>query len=132
MSLPHWLFLTVERVLARLATDRIVVISPRQLEEIHRTYRVGRTDQFAVIRLGLDLGAYSGWAGRRSTLRTELGAADTDVLVGIIGRLTEIKDHALFLRAAARYKALLALEAAMTITIRPSLWAIGRRRARQV
>lgn len=97
-------FLTIERVLARLATDRIVVISPRQFEEIHRTFRVGREDQFAVIRLGLDLGAFAGWAGRRRVLRDELGATDSDLLVGIVGRLTEIKDHEMFLRAAAQYK----------------------------
>lgn len=98
-----WVFLTVERLLARLATDRIVVISPAQHDEIHRTFRVGRPEQFAVVPLGIDLTPYADWERRRRTLRTELGATDADVLVGIVGRLTEIKDHALFLKAAALY-----------------------------
>jgi glycosyltransferase involved in cell wall biosynthesis len=102
--LKTWVFLTIERVLARLATDRIVVISPLQFEEIHRTYRVGRERQFAVVRLGLDLGAFEGAEARRAALRAELGAEPADVLVGIVGRLTEIKDHDLFLRSVARYK----------------------------
>jgi glycosyltransferase involved in cell wall biosynthesis len=33
-----------------------------------------------------------------------LGAAPDEVLVGIVGRLTEIKNHSLFLRAAALFK----------------------------
>ncbi|HEX8135972.1 MAG TPA: glycosyltransferase [Pyrinomonadaceae bacterium] len=99
------LFLLVEKVLARVATDRIIVISPQQYREIHETFGVGRTCQFAVIPLGLDLEAFGDWPRRRSPLREELGATDGEVLVGIVGRLTEIKNHSLFLRAAARYKA---------------------------
>ncbi len=98
-----WLFLTIEKVLARTVTDRIVVISAQQYREIHETFGVGKPGQFAVIPLGLDLGVFDGWADRRSVVREELGAADDDVLVGIVGRLTEIKNHGLFLEAAARF-----------------------------
>src|ERR1051326_4378457 len=45
-------FLAVERTLARLATDRIIVISAQQLEEINGRFRVGRREQFEVIPLG--------------------------------------------------------------------------------
>ena len=98
------LFLFVERMLARLATDRIVVISPQQLGEIHGQFGVGRREQFAVVPLGLDTSAFAQWAGRRELLRREWGARPGDVLVGIVGRLTEIKNHKLFLEAAARFK----------------------------
>jgi glycosyltransferase involved in cell wall biosynthesis len=97
-------FIFVERTLARLATDRIVVISPQQLAEIHGRFGVGRREQFAVVPLGLDTDAFAQWAGRRSLLRREWGARDADVLVGIVGRLTEIKNHRLFLEAAALFK----------------------------
>src|SRR5437868_6537121 len=43
------LFLTIERTLARLATDRIVVLSPQQLDEIHRVFRIGRREQFTIV-----------------------------------------------------------------------------------
>lgn len=98
------LFLLIEKALARLATDRIVVISPRQFHEIHETFGVGRREQFAVIPLGLDTAVFQGWQERREVLRRELGAADKDMLVGIVGRLTEIKNHSLFLEAVALYK----------------------------
>ena len=110
----HWktrFFLAVEQVLARLATDRIVVISPQQLEEINGRFRVGRREQFEVIPLGLDTRAYDEWAVRRHALRREWGAGEGDILVGIVGRLTEVKNHRLFLEAAALFKKRRAFEA---------------------
>ena len=97
-------FLGIEKALARLATDSIVVISAQQYREIHEEFGVGRAKQFAIIPLGLELGAFADWQQRRHLLREELGASDADVLIGIVGRLTEIKNHALFLRVVARYK----------------------------
>ncbi len=95
-------FLTVEKILARV-TDVIVVISRQQYREIHEQFGVGRAAQFRVIPLGLDLAVFADWAARREAARRDLGAADGDVLVGIVGRLTEIKNHRLFLDAAAHY-----------------------------
>jgi glycosyltransferase involved in cell wall biosynthesis len=102
--LKTWVFLTIERVLARLATDRIVVISRQQLNEIHGTYRVGSAAQFRIIPLGLDLSAFSDWRTRRAALRAELGVPDETLLLGIVGRLTEIKNHRLFLDVAAAWQ----------------------------
>jgi glycosyltransferase involved in cell wall biosynthesis len=104
--LKTWLFHTVERGLARWATDRIIVISPEQYREIHEVYRVGRAEQFDVIPLGLDTSIFADAAIRRPRLRREWGTADDEILVGIVGRLTEIKNHALFLEVAARYRAI--------------------------
>jgi glycosyltransferase involved in cell wall biosynthesis len=98
------LFLTIEKMLARLATDRIVVISEQQRREINEEFAVGRAPQFAVIPLGLDLAVYANWQERRETFRKELKADANDILVGIVGRLTEIKNHELFLQAAALFK----------------------------
>jgi glycosyltransferase involved in cell wall biosynthesis len=99
------IFLSIERVLARLATDRIVVISRQQYREIHEEFRVGRAAQFRIIPLGLDLDVFKDWRERRALLRDELRAGERDVLIGIVGRLTEVKNHARFLRIVARYKA---------------------------
>ena len=99
-------FLTIERVLARVATDRIVVVSEQQREEINETFRVGRRDQTRVVRLGLDLGMFADYQSRRARFRDELGINDDAVLVGIVGRLTEIKNHELFLNSVARLKTL--------------------------
>jgi glycosyltransferase involved in cell wall biosynthesis len=96
-------FLTIEKILARTATDRIVVISQRQFQEIHEQFGVGRASQFKVIPLGLDVGVFAGWRERREAARAVLGAGANDILVGIVGRLTEIKNHKLFVKAAAMF-----------------------------
>ena len=98
------LFVTIEKALARLVTDNLVVVSEQQRREISETFGVGRASQFVVIPLGLDLTSFADWEARRPLFRAELGAADDEILVGIVGRLTEIKNHELFLRAVAQYK----------------------------
>ncbi|HVF55401.1 MAG TPA: glycosyltransferase [Pyrinomonadaceae bacterium] len=97
------LFLRIEKTLARM-TDRIVVISPQQYREIHEQFGVGRAAQFSIVPLGLDAGAYADWAARRERARRDFGARHDEILVGIVGRLTEVKNHRLFLEAAALYK----------------------------
>jgi len=103
-SLKTRLFLAIEKTLALMATDRIVVISPQQFREIHEEFGVGRAHQFTVIPLGLDLSIFADWQRRRGKLRAKLGATETDILIGIVGRLTEVKNHTLFLQMAARFK----------------------------
>ena len=98
------LFLGIERWLARLATDRIVVISNQQRSEINDQFRVGRGGQFVVIPLGIDLAIYRDWEKRRARFRAELKVGADEVLIGIVGRVTEIKNHRLFIDAAARVR----------------------------
>jgi glycosyltransferase involved in cell wall biosynthesis len=56
-----------------------------------------------VIPLGLDVSVFAGWRERGQSFRAELGVAADEILVGIVGRLTEIKNHELFLQAAAAF-----------------------------
>jgi glycosyltransferase involved in cell wall biosynthesis len=95
------MFLAIERLMARLATDRIITISEQQLREIGGHFKVGRAGQLRVIPLGIDLheGPSTG-----SQLRREFGIGEDEFLVGIVGRLCEVKNHALLLEAAARLR----------------------------
>lgn len=97
------LFLVIEKMLARM-TDRIIVISEQQLREINEHFHLGRREQFAVIPLGIDLEVYADWEARRTKLREEISASDDDLIIGIVGRLTEVKNHWLFLEAVALLK----------------------------
>jgi hypothetical protein len=63
------LFLFIERTLARLATDRIIVITEQQRKEIHEVFGVGKAGQFNVVPLGIDLSAYQDGSARRHLLR---------------------------------------------------------------
>jgi glycosyltransferase involved in cell wall biosynthesis len=93
------LFIRVEKALARICTDRIVVISEQQREEICERFGVGRRDQFAVIPLGIDLEEFD---GKPVSLREEFGIATDEIIVGAVGRMCEVKNYALLLEAAAR------------------------------
>jgi glycosyltransferase involved in cell wall biosynthesis len=106
------LFLLIERILARVITDHLVVVSEQQRREINEQFRVGRATQFTVIPLGLDTDIFANWQERGRSFREELGLRTDDFLVGIVGRLTEIKNHELFLRAAALFKESLQVKSA--------------------
>jgi len=98
------LFLLIEKVLARLGTDRIIVVSEQQRREIHETFGVGSPGQLSVIPLGLDTRVFANWQERGTAFREQFAAGADDILVGIVGRLTEIKNHELFLRAIAFFQ----------------------------
>ena len=86
------LFLFIERFLARVNTDRLIALSAQQLAELRDTFRIGRPEQFVVVPLGIDF----------SALRPTANSQQPTPTVGIVGRLTAIKNHELFLRVAAR------------------------------
>lgn len=98
------LFLTIERALAKLATDKIVVVSDQQRREINEQFHVGRAAQFAVVPLGLDLSQFEDFELRRAQLRNELQITDEVFLIATVGRLTDVKNQEMFLRVAARLK----------------------------
>ena len=96
-------FLRIEKLLARFATNKILAISSQQLNEINGKFGVGRKDQFSVIPLGIDTDSMVANESDRKAFREEVGATERDVLVGFVGRLTEIKDLSHLLRVAAMY-----------------------------
>jgi len=102
-NLKTKIFLFIEKFLARAATDRIVVITKQQFDEIHEHFGVGRSKQFAVIPLGIDLQPFENVNEKRNILRDEIGAGANEILVGLVGRLTEIKNISMFLKVAALY-----------------------------
>jgi glycosyltransferase involved in cell wall biosynthesis len=97
-------FLLIEKILAKLVTDHIVVLSAQQRREINEEFGVGNPRQFSIIPLGIDLSVFADWQERGQSFRAEFELGADDILVGIVGRLTEVKNHELFLRAAALFK----------------------------
>jgi glycosyltransferase involved in cell wall biosynthesis len=99
--LTEKVFLTLERLLAKLATWRIVVISPRQYQEICQTYGVGQPGQYLVLPLGINLAPFADPGLGRAAFRAQLGLGERDFLVGAVGRVAPVKNYALLLAAAA-------------------------------
>lgn len=97
-------FRALERRLARL-TDRLVVPSPRLADELV-SLRVGRRQQYVVVPLGFELAPFLAVPPRDPTtphpFRQELGIPHDANVIGIVGRLTAVKNHRVFLAAASR------------------------------
>lgn len=102
-NLKTKIFLFIEKTLARLATDKIVVISRQQFDEIHGKFGVGKAEQFEIVPLGIDLEPFENAREKRNILRVETGAGADEIIVGFVGRLTEIKNVSLLLKVAALY-----------------------------
>ena len=96
-------FLLIEKMLARL-TDAIVVVSEAQKRELFGQYGIGKSEQYRVIPLGLNLGPFIQATKNRGGLRSDLGlSGKRESLVAIVGRLTAIKNHNLFLQSVSAF-----------------------------
>lgn len=93
------LFLGMERALAR-RTDRLVTVSPRLRADL-LAMGIGRPERVEVIPLGLDLERFRKACPGVPTLRSSLDLASGARLLGIVGRLVPIKDHATLFQALA-------------------------------
>lgn len=92
-------FIEVERRLAR-RTDILVAVSEHVRDSL-LDLGIGTPGQYRVIRLGLELDEHLAAGAGRGTLRRSLALPPEVPLVGIVGRLAPIKDHATALEAVA-------------------------------
>jgi len=93
----------MERALGVL-TNRIIAVSPQVKRDLIG-YRVAGAEKINVIPLGFDLKPFLDSATHRGSFRRELSLDDGMPLIGIVGRIFPIKNHRLFLEAAARVAA---------------------------
>jgi len=100
-KLKSGVFIVIEKLLAR-ATDLIIVPSQQQLEELLGRFGIGKRERYRIVPYGLELDEFIGTPEHRHTLRSRLGIADTETVIGIVGRLTAIKNQEMFLRVARR------------------------------
>lgn len=94
------LVILLERFLGRLST-KIITISPEQQQEIVYKFNIIPVEKTIVIPLGFDLKRFEESQTKRDELRYELGISDRQRAVAIVGRLAPIKNHRLFIDAAA-------------------------------
>ncbi|MGD2127387.1 MAG: glycosyltransferase, partial [Desulfobacteraceae bacterium] len=104
-SLKSFAFVQIERFLARF-TDKIIVVSPLQQKDICWKYRIARPEKVRIIPLGFDLSDFKDTEKYREGIREKYfpDASKDILLIGIVGRLTHVKNHLLLLEAAKRLK----------------------------
>jgi glycosyltransferase involved in cell wall biosynthesis len=93
------LFLTIERTLARF-TDKIITVGEIQRSEI-LGYGIGHPSKVRSIPLGFDFSNLAITPELRKKNRSSYDLKDDDFVIGIVARLVPVKDHDLFLDAAA-------------------------------
>lgn len=96
----NWLLRRIEHSLAAIS-DRLVTVSEQVKVELV-AHGVARAEMITVIPLGFDLEPFLNCHVQRGEFRRELGLSNEIRLVGIVGRLFPIKNHHLFLQAAAK------------------------------
>ena len=97
--LKSWALRRMEQLLA-LLTDRLIAVSEQVKRDLVQ-YRVARSEKISVVPLGFDLEPFLSSEVHRGSFRREMNLNGSTRLVGIVGRLFPIKNHRLFLDAAA-------------------------------
>jgi len=99
--LKEKLFLNIERVLAKYATDKIITISKQQYEEILNVYKVGTSKKHEVINLGIDTSFANNLD--KESFRKDFNISFDAKVFGIVGRIAEIKNHKLFIDSVKEF-----------------------------
>jgi len=94
-----WLYKTAERRLAK-KTDCIIAISDIQKNELVNIHKIADSTKFKVVPLGFDLNKFQeNKEEKREDFRAKYNIQPNEIAIGIIGRLTSIKNHELFFDA---------------------------------
>lgn len=83
-------FTALERRLAR-ETDRVVAVSHATADDLLRLRVLPDEKKLVVVHPGIDLRELLAIERRDGALRREIGAVDDDFVVGVVGRLAEVK-----------------------------------------
>lgn len=94
------IFITLERLTARMS-DTVITLTEGLRRELADEYRITRRARITVLPLGLDLQQFADTPRKNGAFRAQYHIPADAPLIGIVGRLVPVKNHALFLRAAA-------------------------------
>lgn len=97
------LFIRLERLGAQLS-DRLIALTEGLRRELVEQYRIAPKGKIIVLPLGLDLDSFAQTPRKSGAFRAAWDIAPDVPLIGIVGRLTQVKNHALFLQSAAQIK----------------------------
>lgn len=97
-----WLTRFIPWVEARLSARAFRVIANSQAGAAWARGRGFPADRIAVVENGIDTGRFCPDPAARDRVRRDWKVGDSEILVGLVGRLDPVKDHPNFLRACAR------------------------------
>jgi glycosyltransferase involved in cell wall biosynthesis len=84
-------------------SSKIVVLSEEQKQELAYRFKIGKPNQYEIIPLGFDLQRFTeNRTENRNSFRAKFKIANNEIAIGIIGRLTAIKNQQLFIETAEK------------------------------
>jgi len=87
----------IERGLANI-TNVIISLSDTQKDDLVNKYKICEKSKVVVVPLGMEFDSFqTNIESKSKEIRSELGISDEIVLISIIGRVTEIKNHYLLI-----------------------------------
>ena len=102
-TLKVFVFVQIERFLARF-TDKIIVISPSQRDDICQRFKITDSKRVEIIPLGFDLSGFGKLEAEDGDPHDRKPPTARVLHVGIVGRLTQVKNHRMLLEAAKYLK----------------------------
>lgn len=98
-KLKTYFYIIIERFLAKRSSS-IIAISNIQKKELSEHFKICASEKISVIPLGFDLEKFQhNNFDERLLFRKEFNVHDNEIAIGIVGRLTSIKNHTLFIRS---------------------------------
>lgn len=98
------IFILLERLTSRIS-DTIITLTQGLRRELAEQYHITRKERITVLPLGLDLQPFADRPRKNGAFREAWKIPQGVPLVGIVGRFVPVKNHALFVRAAAKIHA---------------------------
>jgi glycosyltransferase involved in cell wall biosynthesis len=90
-------YIFIERFLARF-THRLIAISDIQKKELIADFKIAPAHKWRVVPLGFNLDRFTqNKEIKRADFRNKFGVKDDEIVIGIVGRLAEIKHHTFFI-----------------------------------
>lgn len=94
------IYILIEKFLAS-KSSAIIAISKLQKKELTKDFKICDANKVSVIPLGFDLKRFQiNQESNRNAFRNEFNLSNDEIAIGIVGRLTAIKNHRLFLKSA--------------------------------
>lgn len=94
------IFMIMERLTTSF-TDAIITLTQNLRHDLVDVYRIAGKGRVSTLPLGLDLSLFANTPRHQGHFRQQWNIPAEAPLIGIVGRLVHVKNHALFLRAAA-------------------------------
>jgi len=91
----------IERFLAKF-TDRLITLTPGLGAELASRLKISNNQKIEAVTLGLDLAKNLALPRKSMGWRRSIGLRDNHFVIGIVGRIVPVKNHALLLKTFAR------------------------------